>query len=253
MGIGEAISRRFAAEGARVVVGDIAVAAGEELAASIGSAAWFRHLDVTADDDWLATMAAVEEREGAIDILVNNAGLVSLATVESVTDDEWSFHLALNFGAAMTGTHLAIAAMRRTGRTGSIVNVVSSSTLRGYSAHFAYVAAKGAVRGLSRSAAMHCRAEGLPVRVNCIIPGGILTPMVGRFEEMVRTMPADVQFASAAASGDPDQPIRSAALGSPKDVAPLAVYLGSEESGFVNGAEFVVDDGATRAVPGGSW
>lgn len=251
MGIGEAAVRRFAAEGASVVIADIAVKEGATLAAEIGAAALFVRHDVTDEPGWHALIATTLARFGHLDIVMNNAGLVSLGTVESVTDADWSKHMALHLDATALGSRLGLQAMRRGGRPGSIINVASTSTIKGYSAHFAYLAAKGAVRGLTRSVAAHCTAERLPIRCNCIIPGGILTPMATLFEAMARTMPADVQFPSSASTADPDHPLDLSVLGHPDDVAGLALFLGSDEARFVNGAEFVVDGGATRRPPCG--
>ena len=251
MGIGEAAARGFAAEGAQVVIADIAVEAGTALAADIGGGTIFVRHDVTDEIGWHALMAATLSRFGRLDIVMNNAGVVSLGTVESVTDADWARHMALHLDAAVMGSRFGLQAMRGSETGGSIINVGSTSTLRGYSAHFAYVAGKGAVRGLTRSVAAYCSARALGIRCNCIIPGGILTPMADVFAAMARTMPSDVQFASSAAATDGDGPIDLSVLGTPDDIGKLAVYLGSDESRFVNGAEFVVDNGATRLPPMG--
>lgn len=251
MGIGAAAVRCFAAEGARVVIADIAVDAGEALARELGGAASFVQHDVTDETRWPALIAAALAAFGRLDIVMNNAGVVSLGTVESVTDADWSRHMALHLEATVSGCRFGLEAMRCGGSPGSLINVASTSTVRGYSAHFAYLAAKGAVRGLTRSVAAHCVARSLPVRCNCIIPGGILTPMADVFATMAETMPDDVQFASSAASRDATSPIDRSVLGAPDDIGHLAVYLGSDESRFVNGAEFTVDNGATRLPPMG--
>lgn len=251
MGIGEAAVRGLAAEGAQVVIVDIAVERGEELASEIGEAALFVRHDVTDGPRWPAVISATVRRFGGLDILINNAGLVSLGTAESVSDADWARHMALNLDAAVIGSRLGFEAMRTGSRQGSIINVASTSTVRGYSAHFAYVAAKGGIRGLTRSVAAYGISQRVPIRCNCIIPGGILTPMADVFAALTRDMPSDVQFASSAAAIDGDDPLDRAVLGAPSDIGNLAVYLGSGESRFVNGAEFVVDNGATRLPPRG--
>ena len=249
MGIGESVVRRFTAEGACVVIADIATEKGQALADEIGDAALFVRHDVTDEPGWHATIKAALTRFGKLNVVVNNAGVVSLGTAESVTDGDWTRHMALHLDGTVLGCRLGLAAIRVSGEPGSIVNIASTSTVRGYSAHYAYLAGKGAVRGLTRSAACLCTDLGLPIRFNCIIPGGILTPMADVFAVMARTMPEDVQFATSAGSADRDQPIDLSVLGEPDDVGNLALYLGSDESRFVNGADFVVDGGATRRPP----
>lgn len=251
MGIGEAAVRGLAAEGARVVIADIAVEQGEALAREIGEAVLFVRHDVTDESRWPAVIAVAVQRFGGLDILMNNAGLVSLGTPESVSNADWTKHMALHLDAAVFGSRLGFRAMRAGGRQGSIINVASTSTVRGYSAHFAYLAGKGAIRGLTRSIAAYGVSQGVPIRCNCIIPGGILTPMADIFATLTRDMPNDVQFASSAAATDGDDPLDRAVLGAPEDIGNLAVYLGSDESRFVNGAEFVVDNCATRLPPRG--
>ena len=251
MGIGEAAVRRFASEGAKVIIADIAVEKGQALADEIGETALFVRLDVTDEVRWREVIAAVIARFGQLNVVMNNAGPVSLGTAESVTDGDWARHMALHLDATALGSRLGLKTMRANGRPGSVINVASTSTVRGYSAHFAYLAGKGAVRGLTRSAAAYCTTQRLPIRFNCIIPGGILTPMAAVFATMAKSMPSDVQFSSAAASADPDAPLNVSALGEPDNISTLALYLGSDESRFVNGAEFVVDNGATRLPPVG--
>lgn len=251
MGIGAAAVRGFVAEGARVVIADIAIDAGHALAAELGGVGLFVPHDVTDESHWPALVSATLAAFGRLDIVMNNAGVVSLGTVESVTDVDWRRHMALHLDATVLGCRFGLQAMRQNACQGSIINVASTSTVRGYSAHFAYLAGKGAVRGLTRSVAAYCVAQSLPVRCNCIIPGGILTPMADVFATMAETMPDDVQFASSAASRDAASPIDHSVLGAPDDIGSLAVYLGSDESRFVNAAEFVVDNGATRLPPMG--
>ena len=246
MAIGESVVRRFAAEGACVV---IAADKGQALADEIGDAALFVSRDVTDEPGWRAAIAAVLARFGKLNVVVNNARVVSLGTQESVTDGDWGKHMALHLDGTALGCRFGLAAIRAGGEPGSIVNIASTSTVRGYSAHYAYLAGKGAVRSLTRSAAGLCTSLGLPIRSNCIIPGGILTPMAEVLAEMARTMPDDIELATSARSADRDQPIDLSALGEPDDIGNLALYLGSDESRFVNGAEFVVDGGATRRPP----
>lgn len=249
MGIGESVVRRFAAEGARVAIADIATDKGRALADEIGASALFVRHDVTDEPGWHTAIAEVLARFGKLNVIVNNAGVVSLGTAESVTDDDWAKHMALHLDGTVLGCRFGLAAIRASGEPGSIVNIASTSTVRGYSAHYAYLTGKGAVRGLTRSAACLCTSLALPIRFNCIIPGGILTPMAEVFAEMARTMPDDVEFATSAGSADPEQPIDLSALGEPDDVGSLALYLGSDDARFINGAEFVVDGGATRRPP----
>jgi 3(or 17)beta-hydroxysteroid dehydrogenase len=231
IGLGLADAQMLAEEGATVILTDIDAAAGSAAAAQIGASASFMRHDVASEADWAAVMAAVAERHGRLDILVNNAGIVIPGTIEDATLETLRRHLAVHVEACFLGCKAAIPLMAA-GGGGSIINMASTSALLGYAAFFAYGAAKGAIRSMSRSIAMHCEQQGYRIRCNTVFPSGIETPMI------------------QAVAGRPGQPVAVPAgvlppnaLGDARDVAAMILFLASDESRFVNGAEFVIDNG----------
>jgi 3(or 17)beta-hydroxysteroid dehydrogenase len=239
-GIGRATALRLAEQGARVVVTDRQVEAGEAVAAEIGAAAFFQALDVTREAEWVAAMEATVRRFGRLDVLVNNAGVGVVKDIESTTLEEWRFVHAVNAEGVFLGCREAIKVMKATaasGGGGSIVNVSSIAGLVGEATLAAYCSSKGAVRLLTKSIAMHCAQRGYGIRCNSVHPSFIATPMV---EAMIEASPdhdkARAQMTRAAPLGR---------LGDVDDVAYLVLYLASDESKFITGAEMVVDGGAT--------
>ncbi|MGF1544912.1 MAG: SDR family oxidoreductase [Parvularculaceae bacterium] len=238
-GLGFADAKLFAEEGARVVMTDVDAEKGAAAADEIGPAASFHRHDVTREDDWTQVLAAVEKTHGRLDALVNNAGVVVLATPEETTLEQFRLANAVMSEGVFIGSKLALPLLKA-GDGGSIVNMSSTASHVGYPIFFAYSAAKGAVRSMTKSFAAHCQAQGYPVRCNSIHAGAIETPMV--------------QFAQGRPDAPEDVPTRGVlpkgALGAPSDVAGMALYLCSDESRFVTGAEFVVDNGLL-ATPAG--
>lgn len=243
-GIGAAIARRFAAEGATVWVTDIDPA-GAVLAAAING--HFAALDVASEIQWQQVMAEV----GSIDILVNNAGITGLEGGNGPHDPEhasladWRAVHAVNLDGAFLGCRAAIAAMRPAGN-GSIINISSRSGLVGIPAAAAYAASKAAVRNHSKSVALWCAQQGLKIRCNSIHPAAILTPM---WEPMLGTDPSEREAVMAALVAD--TPLRR--FGTAEEVAAMAAYLASDESAYVTGSEFHIDGGllaGSAASPG---
>ena len=238
-GIGRATALRLAEQGARVVVTDRQVDPGEAVAAEIGPSAFFQPLDVTREAEWAAAMEATVRRFGRLDVLVNNAGVGVVKDIESTTLEEWRFVHAVNAEGVFLGCREAIKVMKGTagGTGGSIVNVSSIAGLVGEATLAAYCSSKGAVRLLTKSIAMHCAQRGYGIRCNSVHPSFIATPMV---EAMIEASPdhdkARAQLTRAAPLGR---------LGDVDDVAYLILYLASDESKFITGAEMVVDGGAT--------
>lgn len=234
-GLGAADARLLAAHGARVVMTDINEAAGRALAGQIG--AEFVRQDVTDEGAWGDLIAEVVRRHGRLDGLVNNAGIAPIANIETTTTEVWRRTLAVHLDAAFFGCKHAVAAMKTTGG-GSIVNMSSTAALIGLGEYLAYSAAKGAIRSLTKSVAIHCRAKRYGIRCNSLHPGSISTPMVHAALESHMGLKLMEQ-------PDPEATRRKLGLGEPDDVAYLVLYLISDESKHVTGAELVVDNGDT--------
>ncbi len=239
LGLGRAAAVMLAREGAAVVVTDIKEKEGgavaEEIIDAGGEAIFVRH-DVAADPDWRAAIAAAARRFGGLDILVNNAGVVEPGSFEAVSLESWRRQLTINLDGVFLGIKHAAEAMKRRGG-GSIVNLSSIAGLVGDPNLAAYNASKGAVRLLTKSAALHCAKSGYKIRVNSIHPGAIVTPMVENF------LTAAADRAAAEAALVAQHPLGH--MGEPDDVAYGVLYLASDESKFVTGSELVIDGGFT--------
>ena len=235
-GLGRGSARRLAAEGARIVLADRDVTLGEQAAVELGAPHVFRALDVTDEAGWTALVADTIEQFGKLDVLVNAAGIAVWGDIERTTLAEWRLCNAVNSEGTFLGCQAAIRAMKSTGG-GSIVNLSSVAGLVGDSDAPAYCASKGAVRLLTKSVALHCARARYNIRCNSVHPSFIETPMVTNL---------------IAHSKDPDKmraklenaaPLRR--MGEVDDIAHLVVYLASDESKFITGAELVVDGGLT--------
>lgn len=234
-GLGRADAIAMVHEGARVLVTDVNESAGAQLAEELnavraGSAAFMTH-DVRDEQSWSGVMARCTEQFGALHVLVNNAGVVVIATPETTTLEQFRFANAVMSEGVFLGCKAAIPLMRSSGG-GSIVNMSSVASHIGYPVFFAYSAAKGAVRAMTKSIAVHCQMNKYGIRCNSIHAGAIETPMV---QQANAELGMKMQDHEAAPWG----------LGKPEDVANLVVYLASEESRFVNGAEIVIDNALT--------
>lgn len=229
MGLGKADCERLAEEGANVVVTDIDIAKARAVAEAIGGTA-FEH-DVRDEARWQEIFREVEVLHGGLDILVNNAGNVIFEDIETCSADNFRLHFDIHVMGAFFGCKYGIPLMAKSGG-GSIVNMASSASLMGYGGIVAYTAAKGAVRSMTKSIAMYCQDEGNGVRCNVLMPGGIETPMIqavaGRHG---REIPV------------PDGVLPKEALGAPRDVANMVLYLTSDESRFLTGVEIPIDNG----------
>jgi 3alpha(or 20beta)-hydroxysteroid dehydrogenase len=224
-GQGEAEARRFVAEGAKVVLGDVLDDAGVAVAAALGGAATYCHLDVTSEADWAAAVAAAQ-RFGPLNVLVNNAAIHWVRPIEHETVAALEKIWRVNLVGPFLGMQAVLAPMRAAGG-GSIVNVSSTAGLTGLPYHGAYGHTKWALRGLTKTAAVEFGASG--VRVNSVHPGPINTNMTskspGASENRFRALPAG-------------------RIGEPEEVASLAVFLASDESAFITGTELVIDGGS---------
>jgi NAD(P)-dependent dehydrogenase (short-subunit alcohol dehydrogenase family) len=250
-GIGEAVARAFAREGAWVLVTDIRDALGAGVAASLGESAAYLRLDVREEADWERAMAHVLDRHGRLDVLVNNAGITGFEAVERGEtppphDPEqaplaaWRDVFATNADGVFLGCRHAIRAMRAhppAGAGGAIVNLSSRSGQVGIPGAAAYAASKAAVRNHSKTVALYCAEQGLAIRCNSVHPAAILTPMWGPMlgEEGA---PERAARERAALEGTP-----LGRFGTPEEVAALVVYLASDESAYMTGSELVLDGG----------
>lgn len=224
----EAEARLFSAEGAKVVVADVLADEAAAVAADIGEGAHAVALDVTDEEAWGEVVAATEERWGPVTTLVNNAGILDFSAVERYDAGRFRTVLEVNVVGAFLGIKSVTASMERSGH-GSIINISSNGGMEGLPFLSAYSTSKWALRGLSRSAAIELGRRS--IRVNTVHPGGIDTPMT-RFG-------ADAADDSAAFYQT--LPIRR--MGTVDDVAPVVLFLASDEAGYVTGAEYVVDGG----------
>jgi 3alpha(or 20beta)-hydroxysteroid dehydrogenase len=227
-GQGEAEARLFAAEGAKVVLGDVLDAEGERVAKEIGATALYRHHDVSREESWRAFVAAATERFGPPDVLVNNAGILLIAPLAIMTLEQYRRVIDVNQVGCLLGMQAVIPSMGERGG-GAIVNISSIAGLQGVPALGAYVSSKFAILGLTKTAALELGPLG--IRVNAICPGGIDTAM-GRGDDF----------------GIPDQgtffdglPI--ARIGRPEEVARAALFLASDDATYCTGTELVVDGG----------
>ena len=232
-GLGEADARLFAVEGARVILTDVDEANGARIAHEIGDRARFIRQDVREEAGWADLIAAVLAQFGRLDVLVNNAGVVEAGTIETTSEADYRFVMAVSADGTFFGCKHAIPAMRR-GGGGSIVNMASIASIQGEPLVAAYCAAKGAVEALTRAVAVHCAQGRMNIRCNSVHPSGIDTPMV-------RSMGGKIASAGLATPRQAS-PHGVSPLGTPVDIAQAVLYLASDESRFVNGQRIVVDN-----------
>jgi NAD(P)-dependent dehydrogenase (short-subunit alcohol dehydrogenase family) len=228
-GMGAATARRFAREGAKVVVADMLEDEGRQVATSIGEAALFHHLDVTDEAGWKAVVASTAERFGGLDILVNNAGISGSAYADLCDTGAWHKVMEVNATGVFLGMKFAIPAMRARGG-GSIVNLSSISGFVGQARiHMSYNASKGAVRIMTKSAAVQLGPD--KIRVNSVHPGW-MPPM--------RTSGAT---ADPALRAEMMKRIPLGRSGEVDEVANAVLFLASDEASYITGTELVVDGG----------
>jgi len=237
-GIGAATVTLLAGAGATVISGDIQQPAE-------GAAGEFVEHDVASEDAWKALLADVLARHGRLDILVNNAGvLVGLTNIENTTVEQWRRTESINSEGVFLGCKYAIEGMKQTGpekaaSKGSIVNISSVAALTGSAGPTAYCASKGAVRLLSKSVAAYCAEQKYGIRCNSVHPGGVDTAI---FNPLWQAMGHE----QGKAMLDALHPIGR--MAEPEDLGEIILWLASDRSRFVTGAEFVADGGLTMGL-----
>ena len=232
MGLGEADARLFAAEGADLVITDIAEKKGRELAEKLGCH-FMRH-DVRDEARWAEVLNETADRFGRLDVLVNNAGVVRVGNPEDQTTEEYRFTMSVHVDSVFFGCRGAIPLMAATGG-GSIVNMCSIAAIQGESYVAAYCMAKGAIDSYTRAVAVHCAQKKNGVRCNSIHPAGIDTLMVASFGESMLNKYGEEALAAMSE-------VPASKQGESSDIAYAALYLASDESKFVNGTRIVVDN-----------
>lgn len=241
-GLGAAIARRLADEGAVVLVADIAEAAGTVLANQIGG--HFFRLDVSCEADWQAAIAAIARDFGGLDALVNNAGIASSKGGEDIERiDLADLHriFAINVDGTILGCKHAIPLMAKSGR-GSIVNLSSIAALIPAAFVIAYGASKATIAHTTRSVALHCAQAGYGIRCNSVHPGQVRTAMMN---DIIERVGRETSMGSQAASTLFDSQIPLGCPQEPEDIAHAVLFLVSDESRFVTGTQLIVDGGMT--------
>jgi 3alpha(or 20beta)-hydroxysteroid dehydrogenase len=226
-GQGAAEARLCAAEGARVVIGDVLEREGRQLASELGDAAAFVRQDVTQESDW-ATAVNAARQFGGLHGLVNNAGIYQPRTLMETDTELFDRHMRVNQLGCFLGMKAVVPLMERSGG-GSIINISSVAGLRGSPGAIAYSATKWALRGMTKAAAIDLAPRG--IRVNSVHPGPIDTEML-----KVRTPEQNRQRLELV-------PMKR--MGTADEVASLVLFLLSAESGYITGAEIAIDGGAT--------
>lgn len=225
-GQGAAEARIFAREGATVVITDVLDEAGEQTAGELGCE--YHHLDVTSEAEWERVVADIVARHGRLDVLMNNAGIFKPAQLLNTSTEMWNQTVAINQTGVFLGMRTVAKAMVAAGNGGSIINTSSIAGLEGGFGATAYGATKWAVTGMTRTVAKELGKHG--IRVNSIHPGAIVTDMItnmlegGRDEKMIAR-----------------QPLKR--LGTPEDIAEMALFLASDRSSYCTGQQFTVDGG----------
>ena len=237
-GIGEATVRLFISEGASVVLADIQDDRGRRVAAEVGNRAAYVHADVSREADVSGAVAETVKRFGRLDCLFNNAGAGGVSgSIENIPVDGFDQTLGLLLRGVFLGMKHAAPVMKRQG-SGSIISTASVAGLRAGNAGHVYCAAKAAVIHLTHSVALELGESG--VRVNCICPGGIATPIFGKAMGLSADQ-ADSTVPMMKGVLEQLQPIQRAGL--PEDIAQAALWLAGDDSTFVNGHALVVDGG----------
>ncbi len=245
-GIGRACAERLAEEGAVIVVTDLQDAKGAEVVEAIkaaGGKAEYHHHDVTSEAAWIEVASKIKAAHGRLDILVNNAGIGISASVLDMSLADFQRQVAINVDGVFLGTKHSIPVMRLSGDGGSIINMSSVAGLKGSAILAGYCATKGAVRLFTKSVALECAQAKDGIRVNSVHPGIIETPIwddiIGTGEPGDNARPPRPQTLDAMTT----EAVPLGKKGWPIDIANGVLWLASNESAYVTGAELVIDGG----------
>jgi len=230
-GQGAAAARVFVDEGARVVIADVLDDAGKQLADELGENAYYRHLDVSSEDEWASVVDEAVQTFGAVNILVNNAGVLHFSSVEDTTLADYERVVRINQFGCFLGMRAVVKPMRTAGG-GSIVNLSSVEGLAGMPFTVAYAASKFAIRGMTKVAALELGRDN--IRVNSVHPGMIDTKMV---RDAIGGIEIDVTPVT--------NKLAIKRVGRAEEIAQLVLFLASDRSSYSTGAEFVADGGST--------
>lgn len=228
-GMGAEDARRLVAEGAKVLIGDVLDDLGQAVAAELGDAARYVHLDVTSAESWAAAVTEANDAFGPVTVLVNNAGILSYAPADLAEESDIRRVYDVNLIGPFLGIKAVTPDMKAAGG-GSIVNISSAAGIVGMASLAAYSSSKWGVRGLTKCAALDLGHHG--IRVNSIHPGGIDTPM------------------AAGAAGEMFAHQAIPRIGVTREIAAAVAFLASDDASYVTGAELAVDGGMVLgAVP----
>jgi 3(or 17)beta-hydroxysteroid dehydrogenase len=231
-GMGAAIAEMLVSEGAQVVLADMNEPQGRKVAAHMGNAATFEKIDVTDPANWESLCAKIDQQHGRLDILVNSAGIVIIAGIEDTTLEQFNRIMNVNAVSIFLGCKTALPLLKKSSHA-SIVNIASTASHQGFGLGFAYGASKGAVRTMTKSIAAYLQDKSYNIRCNSLHPNEIETPMMEEVMQRVgqpRAVPKGV--------------LKPGMLGATQDVAYAVLYLASEESRFMTGAEVTLDNGS---------
>ncbi|MBR0967351.1 SDR family NAD(P)-dependent oxidoreductase [Tardiphaga sp. 538_B7_N1_4] len=244
-GIGRSCTETLAREGAAVILADVQEAHGRDIVAQIvkaGGNATYLHLDVTSEPAWADVIARIEDRFGALNVLVNNAGIaISAPSITQISLADFRKQQAVNVEGVFLGLKHAIPLMRKSGLSGSIINMSSVAGLKGVARLPVYSASKAAVLMLTKSVALECGEARDGIRVNSIHPGLIETPIWNDIGNILTSggEPVDLNARSR-------ETVPLGFKGLPQDVANAVLWLASDESRYITGAELVVDGGLSE-------
>ena len=235
-GLGACSARLMAQEGAKVVVTDIAEDAARQVVSDIGDAAHFIPLDVTSEEQWIEAIAGAASHFGALHVLLNSAGIGLSKTVEEIELEEWRKVHAIDLEGVFLGCKHGVAEIKKhTGNVGgSIINISSISGMIAGANMAAYNSAKGGVRLLSKSVALHCAKSGYNIRCNSVHPTFIDTPILDKYRD---------RFGNEVMHQKLGRQVPLGRLGAAEEVGWPIVFLASDESSYMTGSEVVIDGG----------